>query len=425
MALMATSSDTPHVISAVLLASSHISLNILWTLPYLPWPTTSGGKLRQYHLLRTLANRGHRITLLVQSKERLLPEVKAHLEGIVERLIVLPRRPLKHPLTLAAAAFAPYPLLASVNGFAPKLERVFAALLESNWDVVQIEHSYGLQPFLRQLQAKNQPFLLTEHNVESSLGAATYQQMPFWMRPYVCFDQWRYRRWETQALLAAECVAAVTPEDALRMAQIAQRKVDVVINGVDTAAFAHVLPDLNSQRILFIGNFEYPPNRDAVAWSLDEIMPKVWAERPSARFVICGYAMPEAWRVRWPDPRIEWCGFVPDLTLEQQKSALFLAALREGGGSKLKVLEALAAGLPLVSTLQGVSGLALQAGQDYRLGQTAHELAQSVIDLLDKGEGAREMAEAGRRYVCQNNDWQISASQLETLYQKINHADRN
>ncbi|STQ90424.1 glycosyltransferase family 4 protein [Iodobacter fluviatilis] len=419
---MASSSDRQ---AAALLASPHRSLNILWTLPYLPWPTTSGGKLRQYHLLRALAHRGHRITLLVQSKERLTPEVKAQIERIVDRLIVLPRRPLRHPLTLAAAAFAPYPLLASVNGFASRLERVFAALLEGSWDVIQIEHSYGLQPFLRQLQVRKQPFLLTEHNVESSLGAATYQQMPAWMRPFIRFDQWRYRLWEKRVLSAACCVAAVTAEDAERLAKIGQRAVDVVINGVDTAAFAHVWPNLNSQRILFIGNFEYPPNRDAVVWSLDEIMPEVWAAQPDARFVICGYAMPDAWRTRWPDSRIEWCGFVPDLTLEQQKSALFLAPLREGGGSKLKVLEALAAGLPLVSTPQGVSGLALQAGQHYRVGQTAAELALAVIRLLNQGEDAREMAEAGRLYACQNNDWQISASQLETLYQKVKHADRN
>lgn len=410
---------------AALLASTTPSLKILWTLPYLPWPTSSGGKLRQYHLLRTLANKGHRITLLVQSKTPLSASAKAHLEAIVDRLIVLPRRPIRHPLTLLAAVFSPYPLLVSVNGFAPALERVFADLLTEDWDVVQIEHSYGLQPFFQQLQQKKQSFLLTEHNVESSIGAATYQQLPFWLRPYIYFDQWRYRRWEKKALGLPYKVAAVTAGDAKNLAEHCQREVDVVINGVDTAAFACVHPDLDSQRVLFVGNFEYPPNLDAVAWSLDEILPLVWQQMPEVRFAICGYAMPASWRERWPDSRIEWQGFVADLTLEQQQSAVFLAALREGGGSKLKVLEALAAGLPLVSTPQGVSGLALQDGRDYLGGATAAELAQALLQLLRQGESARAMAEAGRYYVCQNNDWQISASQLETLYQKIKYADRN
>lgn len=410
---------------AALLACPHTPLKILWTLPYLPWPTTSGGKLRQYHLLRTLANQGHRITLLVQSKEPMSAGVKAHLEKIVERLIVLPRRPLKHPLTLAAAVLAPFPLLASVNGLAPKLERVFAALLESHWDVVQIEHSYSLQPFLRILRQKKQPFILTEHNVESSLGAATYQSLPSWLTPYIYFDQWRYRRWERRVFKAASCVAAVTAEDAAVLSRISQRKIEVVINGVDTAAFAHVLPELDSQRVLFVGNFEYPPNRDAVIWSLNEIMPLVWQSCPDARLAVCGYAMPAEWAGRWPDERIEWQGFTPDLTLEQQKSAVFLAALREGGGSKLKVLEALAAGLPLVSTAQGVSGLALEAGREYLSGQSASGLAAALISLLQKGKAARAMGEAGRRYVAKNNDWQKSASQLENLYQIMPYAHRD
>ena len=77
---------------------------------------------------------------------------------MVERLIVLPRRPLKHPLTLLAAALAPYPLLASVNGLAPALRRTFGELLEQPWDVVQIEHSYALQPFCRNCAAAASPF---------------------------------------------------------------------------------------------------------------------------------------------------------------------------------------------------------------------------------------------------------------------------
>ncbi|MDU5674434.1 MAG: glycosyltransferase, partial [Pseudomonas aeruginosa] len=111
------------------------------------------------------------------------------------------------------------------------------------------------------------------------------------------------------------------------------------------------------ERVLFLGNYEYAPNVDAVEWMLDEILPRVWAHCPEARMSVCGYALPAEWAQRWSDPRIEWQGFVPDLLQLQSSSSVFLAALRHGGGSKLKVLEALAAGLPLASTAQGVSGL--------------------------------------------------------------------
>jgi polysaccharide biosynthesis protein PslH len=160
-------------------------MRILWILPYLPWPTSSGGKTRQYHLLRTMAARGHRITLLVQSKEPLGSEAQTALAPLLDELIVLPRRPLRHPLTLAAACVGPWPLLTCINGLAPALAARFEQLLEHDWDVIQIEHSYGFQPFEQSLRRHRRPFLLTEHNLESSLGGATYSRFPAWAKPFV------------------------------------------------------------------------------------------------------------------------------------------------------------------------------------------------------------------------------------------------
>ena len=105
-------------------------MRVLWTLPYLPWPTTSGGKTRQYHLLRSLAQRGHQITLLVQSKHQPCEAARQALEPLLERLIVVPRRPLHSPLNLLAAVYASYPMRASINGLAPHLRHCFEQLLE-------------------------------------------------------------------------------------------------------------------------------------------------------------------------------------------------------------------------------------------------------------------------------------------------------
>lgn len=400
-------------------------LHILWVLPYLPWPTTSGGKLRQYHLLRTLAERGHRITLLVQSKEEASDECTRRLAALVERVVVLPRRPRRHPKTLLAALFAPYPLLVSVNGLAADFRRTFARLLDDErWDVVQIEHSYTLQSLLPELRRRRRAFLLTEHNVESALGAATYRHLPRWFTPFIAYDQWRYRHWERLVMRAATRVAAVTAEDAQHLARVRGSAVDVVINGVDCRAFAAVQADAGSHRLVFVGNFEYPPNRDAVLWCLEEIMPQVWQRMPQARLAICGFAMPAAWRTRWTDARIEWRGFVPDLPAELATAAVFLAPLRVGGGSKLKVLEALAAGLPVVTTPQGMSGLALVPGRDLAVAETPSGLAERAVTLLAEPEAARAMAAAGRRYVDGFHDWSVAADQLERIYREMLDARR-
>ncbi|WP_339411622.1 glycosyltransferase family 4 protein [Pseudomonas sp. EA_35y_Pfl2_R5] len=392
-------------------------MRILWVLPYLPWPTTSGGKTRQYHLLRSLAARGHRITLLVQSKSSLDTPIQTALEPFLERLIVLPRRSLRHPVTLLSALFGPWPLLTVVNGLSAPLQARFSQLLEETWDVIQIEHSYSFQPFDRLL--RGQSFVLTEHNLESSLGAATYDRFPGWLTFFVRFDQWRARRWENQVFDHASRVIAVTEDDAVAMRQLTQTPVDVVVNGVDTREFAAVQRDAASQRILFVGNYEYAPNKDAVQWALDEILPLLWRRCPQARFAIAGYALPQDWAELWPDSRIEWVGFVPQLTELQARSAVFFAPLRHGGGSKLKVLEALAAGLPLVSTAQGVSGLPLVDKQEYCAGETPEELAAALAQLLEDPHYARQLAVKGRDYVRDHHDWQIAAAQLEHVYQQL------
>jgi glycosyltransferase involved in cell wall biosynthesis len=394
-------------------------MRILWTLPYLPWPTTSGGKTREYHLLRNLAARGHRITLLVQSRTELDDSARSALEPWLDRLIVLPRRPRHSLRTLLAVAFAPVPMLASINGYAPRLEQVFATLLEEDWDIIQLQHTYAFQPFEKALQRSGKPFVLTEHNVESALGAASYNLLPRWAGAFAAYDRWRYRRWELRVFRQVGELISVTEDDAKALSRLSGKATSIVVNSVDTHHYASVLPDRYNHRLLFIGNYEYGPNVDAIEWALDEIMPKVWAQSPTVRFIVGGFGLPEAWRERWPDPRIEWLGFVPDLRALQASASMFFAPLRQGGGSKLKILEALASGLPVVTTAQGVSGLAVTNGEHYLGGEDADELARLIVASIQCPVNLARIGEAGRAYVRDTHDWSVSATQLETIYHRL------
>jgi glycosyltransferase involved in cell wall biosynthesis len=145
-------------------------------------------------------------------------------------------------------------------------------------------------------------------------------------------------------------------------------------------------------------------------------MPRIWRTLPGARFIVCGGSARPEWPIRWPDPRIEWRGFVQDIAAVQRECAVFLAPLRSGGGSKLKVLEAMAAGLPVVSTQEGVSGLTAVPEQEYIPGEDADGLAAAVIELLNDPVGSERIGEAGRRYVQTTHGWAALTENLEKLY---------
>ena len=394
-------------------------MRILWTLPYLPWPTTSGSKTRQYHLIRALAERGHRITLLVQSKVPLSDTAREALEPWLERLIVLPRRALHSPLNLLASMIIDYPMRVTINGLAPRLRQQFEQLLDEPWDVIQIEHSYSFQPYEKALQARVVPYLLSEHTLESSGDAACHNRLPLWLRPINAFDRWRHRRWEQRVLRQPSEVVTVSALDAERIHRASGREVQVVVDGVDCAYYEEVHPALHSQRLLFVGNFEYGANLEAIEWALDEILPQVWMSNPAVRLAIAGHALPSGWKLRWNDPRIEWIGYRPDLRELQRRSAVFFAPLKYSGGSKVKILEAMAAGLPVITTGKGVSGLQVNNAEHYLGSDDGDQLALQITQLLNQPWRMSQLSQAGREFVRQHHDWSVAAQELEGVYLRL------
>lgn len=377
--------------------------------------------MRIYQLLRALAARGHRITLLVKSENEPDSPARSALEPLLEQLITIVhrRRHRYHPVSVAIATFAPYPMIVSAFGFSTRSRVMLNELLKQPWDAVQIEHSYSLQPFFEPMLREHQPFVLTEHNVESSLVVLNHYNRWFpqsAVRTLRHYDGWRFRRWERRVMRAATRVIAVTATDAQRMQAISGRAVDVVANGADVDGFASVTPAAASRRIMFIGNYGYPPNAEALSWAIHDIMPRIWQALPDARFVICGSGIRSEWPRQWNDARLEWLGYVENLASVQRSCAVFLAPLQSGGGSKLKVLEAMAAGLAVVSTSEGISGLAVQPGREFLLGTDAASLAARSIELLQQPQRVRAIGEAGRQYVQLQHAWPQLALQVESIY---------
>jgi glycosyltransferase involved in cell wall biosynthesis len=169
-------------------------------------------------------------------------------------------------------------------------------------------------------------------------------------------------------------------------------RVRLMPNVVDVAAIGRPGPGPGSRRVLMVGDFTYAPNREALAFLLDSVMPEVWALEASIELAVAGRGLDG---VPWPsDARARRLGFVADLTSAYASAGCAIVPLLRGGGSPLKFVEALAHGVPVVATPRAAAGLEARAGEHYLDGADAPGLARAVLDAL--GARGRAIAPAGR-----------------------------
>lgn len=192
-------------------------------------------------------------------------------------------------------------------------------------------------------------------------------------------------------------------------------RVKVISNGVDTAYFAPAKADKNID-LIFTGNMNYFPNVDGVVYFCEEIMPKILKVRPDVKFYIVG-VNPNKEVISLADNKnIFVTGFVDDIREYLNRAKIFVAPLRSGSGIQNKILEAMACGLPVVSTSQGNSGIKAEDGKDIVLADDIEELAKTIIDLLSADNKRTRIGDSARNMVEKNFSWSSNAQKLELIY---------
>jgi polysaccharide biosynthesis protein PslH len=193
--------------------------------------------------------------------------------------------------------------------------------------------------------------------------------------------------------------------------------VDVVDNGIDRNYFEAVQPDPDPATILFLGSFDWRPNLDAVGLLLDRIFPTVRVAEPAARLLLVGRRPPQALVRRIADiPGVELHGDVADVRPFLATSGIMVVPLRIGGGSRLKILEATACGLPVISTRVGAEGLELVPGEHYLAADEPEVMSEALVSWIRDPRPARAMADRTRAFVFERYDWNKLAERLERVW---------
>jgi glycosyltransferase involved in cell wall biosynthesis len=391
----------------------------------LAYPPTSGKRLRTLNLLLPLARR-HRIVYIARNND----DARAGLEAatflqdhgiaphIIEESVARKSGPAFYA-RLAANLFSslPYSVASHDRPLFRRAVRDYAA--KNAVDLWQFEWS----PYVRALGAwPGARRLVVAHNVDSLIWQRYYETASQPLKRWYIKQQWRkFDRYEKAVLPAVDRVVAVSEDDARLMRRdYGVTRVDVVDNGIDRAFFESVRGTHDPKRILFLGSLDWRPNLDAIDLLLDRIFPEVRAREPEARLLIVGRAPPPGLmqRVRTM-PGIELHANVADVRPYLADSGLMAVPLRIGGGSRLKILESLAAGLPVVSTRVGAEGLELQSGRDLVLVDSVEQFAAALVEQMRDPTAIHKMTEQGRLRVLERYDWNVLAGKLEEVWEKV------
>jgi len=391
-------------------------MRILWVKMGGLWPPTAGGRIRSLETLSCLSRR-HDVTVVTthgpaddpDGLRRRLP----HCVRVVSIPFVAARAgTLPFARALAGSWCTRYPVdLWKWRTHAVR-DEVGALIASGAVDLCVADFLVSLPnvPGSRRV-----PLVLFEHNVEHMIWQrmAGLERRPL-HRALLEIEAWKVRRAERRGCSAADLVIAVSADDRERLHRLAPRSRCVAIpTGVDTSYFQPAGAPEARNRLVFTGSMDWYPNEDAILYFAEAILPRIRAEVPDVTLSVVGRNPSARLREAAVRAGIVVTGTVDDVRPYIDEAALYIVPLRAGGGTRLKIFEALAMGKAVVSTRVGAEGLALTPGRDVAIADQPDAFASAVATLLRDPARRSALGRAGRQLVQRRYSWEQVSSEFE------------
>lgn len=390
-------------------------MRILWVKADFLHPTTRGGQIRTLSILREL-HRRHEITYV--GLDHGDPEGPARAPEYCSHCYAIPHRAPSHSSPgfawqLARGLVSPLPVAVARWRSLAQRRKVEELLAAESFDSLVCDFLFP---------APNIPDLSTavlfQHNLETLIWRRRAEHAPAASRWYLALQARRMAVFEAEVCRRAGHIIAVSRQDAERMrSEFAAVRVSEIPTGVDLDYFAPpAAPVAPVADLVFVGSLDWAPNIDGLDLFQREILPRIHARRPEVTVALVGRDPPDRIR-RWSqaDGRVTVTGTVPDVRPYLWGSRLSIVPLRIGGGTRLKIYEAMAAGLPVVSTTIGAEGLPLRPDEHIAIADTPEDFAAACCHLLENEPARQAMARAGRQLVSA----QFGAANVARVFEEI------
>jgi glycosyltransferase involved in cell wall biosynthesis len=400
-------------------------MRLLFLTGQVPYPPHAGGALRTYGLLDGLHQAGFTIDLLTFIEPGQSDPASTPLATLCGEMVALPapRRSLAD--RLRDLMLTPYADMAR-RFYSPQFEAALKnQLMRVDYDLVQIE-SLEMAAYLPTIRAVRPAVrvIYDSFNAEFDLQRLMYEidrRVPARL-PGAAYSliQWqRLTRFERKVCQQVDRVIAVSDADAEAFGRLAPGvQVAIVPNAIYVEEYSRATQqlDLGSAALLFTGTMNYRPNVDAVMWFTNHVLGEIRHAVPEARLFVVGNKPHNRLDGVRQRPDVEVTGFVQDVLPFLQSAAVYVAPLRMGSGTRLKLLQAMAAGCAIVSTRIGAQGLKVTSWREAILADDATSFAQGTIALLRDLTYRRRLGQAARELACREYDWSVIWPRLLKVY---------
>lgn len=388
-------------------------MRILWVKTELLHPVDKGGRIRTYQMLRSLS-RDHHITYLCLDDGRAALDAVQRAAEYCTELIAIPFRLAEkfRPaffLDLAWNLFSTLPY--AIARYRSAALRAQVARLATGMDLIVCDFLTPSQNVPSDLGVRT---VLFQHNVEALIWQRHASVAKNFAERFYLRQQWRrMRHFEGSECRRFDRVIAVSEADAEAIrSQYGLVDVGSVATGVDVEYFVAPAPRVrNASEILFVGSMDWLPNEDGIRWFAENVFSLIHSRIPEATLTIVGRAPSEALRkLAERSKGMKLTGTVPDVRPYLARAAVCVVPLRIGGGTRIKIYEAMAMGVPVVSTRIGAEGLPIRHGEQLLIADAPEEQAESIARLIMNPEEARHLASNALRFVRENGSWHAVAA---------------
>jgi polysaccharide biosynthesis protein PslH len=384
-----------------------------------PYPLHEGRALRTFNILREIAQR-HEVHLatFLQAQEEVdgLHEMRAFCADVHAEPLYLdnPRRELA--TDLAADLVSGAPILATKYRRASMRAKLAEWLRTRNFDVLHLDMLHlGDYASL----AERTPVVLVEHNVEAVIIERRIEttRNPL-ARAYLRYQHAKLAKYERRICESVDEVVTVSELDSEQLRVLAPAgSYTAVQNGVDSSYFASAAKIRKPGALVYVGGLNWFPNLDAIRYFVAQILPLIEQRVPDVSLTVVGKLPGESIAAEFaPHKNVRLTGTVDDVRPYIDEASAYVVPLRIGGGTRLKILDALAMSQALVSTSVGCEGLNVTPGEHLQVADDPQGFADAVVNVLSNPQLARALGAAGRTRVCSHYDWPSIARRHEAVY---------